>query len=184
MRYLVDMAPAGGRRRAGLFFTRAKVAVYVDGCFWHRCPIHGTVPKANREWWLAKLDANVRRDRDTDARLRDGGGSVLRFWEHDAPDVGPARLAMSPGESSRRLRGVRIPSPRGARRPGTPSRLGGVPARHPDRYPHPPTGPPRRLHRVRLPVPPGLRAIQRERPTGSARNWCPLPTRRHSRRRK
>ena len=103
----MDVAPAGGRRRADLFFTRAKVAVYVDGCFWHRCPIHGTVPKANREWWLAKLDANVRRDRDTDARLRGGGWSVLRFWEHDDPDLAARAVAARvrpppPGPPARR----------------------------------------------------------------------------------
>ena len=69
LRYRVDVAPIPGRRRADLVFTRAKVAVYVDGCFWHSCPSACTVPKANRDWWVAKLQANVARDRDTDARL-------------------------------------------------------------------------------------------------------------------
>jgi DNA mismatch endonuclease (patch repair protein) len=86
LRYRVDVAPIPGlRRRADLIFTRAKVAVYVDGCFWHRCPIHATSPKANRDWWAEKLDANVRRDRDTDRRLLDGGWSVVRIWEHEDP---------------------------------------------------------------------------------------------------
>src|SRR3954447_5164896 len=73
LRYRVDIAPIPGRRRADLVFTRAKVAVYVDGCFWHSCPTHATIPKANREWWVAKLDTNVRRDRDTDRRLAEAG---------------------------------------------------------------------------------------------------------------
>jgi DNA mismatch endonuclease (patch repair protein) len=60
------------------------VAVYVDGCYWHSCPVHATVPKANRDWWRAKLEANVARDRDTDERLRAAGWLVLRVWEHEA----------------------------------------------------------------------------------------------------
>ncbi len=62
---------------------RARVAVFVDGCFWHCCPVHGTSPKANADWWSAKLAANVRRDRDTDARLREEGWTVVRVWEHE-----------------------------------------------------------------------------------------------------
>jgi DNA mismatch endonuclease (patch repair protein) len=82
LRYRVDLAPIPGRRRADIVFTRARVAVYVDGCFWHRCPLHASIPKANREWWIAKLEANVARDRDTDARLRERGWGVARVWEH------------------------------------------------------------------------------------------------------
>lgn len=85
LRYRVDIAPiAGLRRRADLVFCRAQLVVYVDGCFWHSCPDHATVPKANRDWWIAKLQANVERDRDTDRRLRDVGWEVLRVWEHEA----------------------------------------------------------------------------------------------------
>lgn len=84
LRYRVDIAPIPGRRRADLVFTRAKVAVYVDGCFWHSCPTHATIPKANREWWIAKLEANVRRDRDTDQRLANAGWSLVRVWEHES----------------------------------------------------------------------------------------------------
>lgn len=83
-RYRVDVAPLPGmRRRADLVFTRRQVAVYVDGCFWHRCPLHGTVPKSNTEWWIAKLTGNVTRDQDTDARLADAGWCVVRAWEHE-----------------------------------------------------------------------------------------------------
>jgi DNA mismatch endonuclease (patch repair protein) len=93
LRYRVDIAPIPGRRRADLVFTRAKVAVYVDGCFWHSCPDHATVPKANREWWVAKLEAIVRRDRDTDNRLIAAGWTVLRIWEHEQIDAAAARIA-------------------------------------------------------------------------------------------
>ena len=93
LRYRVDIAPLPGmRRRADVVFTRRKVAVYVDGCYWHSCPIHATMPKANREWWIAKLEANVARDRDTDARLRAADWTVVRVWEHEDPSDVAARL--------------------------------------------------------------------------------------------
>lgn len=57
--------------------------MFVDGCFWHLCPEHGNVPKANRDWWQEKLERNVRRDRDTDAQLLDAGWTVVRVWEHE-----------------------------------------------------------------------------------------------------
>lgn len=66
-----------------MVFSRGRLAVYVDGCYWHSCPDHATVPKSNREWWIAKLEANVQRDRDTDARLRAEDWEVLRVWEHE-----------------------------------------------------------------------------------------------------
>ncbi|MBF4997912.1 very short patch repair endonuclease [Nocardia sp. BSTN01] len=84
LRYFVDRAPLPGlRRRADLVFPRRKVAVYVDGCFWHRCPEHATYPKNNAEWWAEKLAGNVARDRDTDARLTAAGWLVVRVWEHE-----------------------------------------------------------------------------------------------------
>jgi DNA mismatch endonuclease (patch repair protein) len=111
LRYRVDRAVLPGvRRRADVVFTSARVAVFVDGCFWHRCPNHGTNPKANAEWWAAKLDANWTRDRDTDARLTKAGWDVVRVWEHEAPADAAARIAAhvrskaSPSASSRSLR--------------------------------------------------------------------------------
>jgi DNA mismatch endonuclease (patch repair protein) len=93
LRYRVDVSPIrGARRRADLVFTRAKVAVYVDGCFWHRCPEHATTPKANRAWWIEKLGANVARDRDTARRLREDGWIVLRIWEHEDVDAAATRV--------------------------------------------------------------------------------------------
>lgn len=87
LRYRVDRAPLKDlRRRADLVFPTERLAVYVDGCFWHACPEHGTLPKRNRQWWQDKLDANVSRDRDTDRRLSEAGWTVLRAWEHENPE--------------------------------------------------------------------------------------------------
>ena len=86
LRYRVD-APIPGmpRCRADMLFTRRKVAVFVDGCFWHSCPEHTSIPRANREWWVAKLQANQARDRATNTHLQGLGWTVLRFWEHEDP---------------------------------------------------------------------------------------------------
>lgn len=93
LRYRVDFAPIGGRSRADIVFTRARVAIYIDGCFWHGCPIHATYPKRNSDYWLPKLERNVERDRETDARLELAGWTVLRFWEHESPEDVAATIA-------------------------------------------------------------------------------------------
>lgn len=89
LRYRVAVAPdAALRRRADIVFTRARVAIFIDGCFWHGCPQHGRVKfNQNADYWPAKIAANVARDEDTNARLRQMGWTVLRFWEHDEADV-------------------------------------------------------------------------------------------------
>jgi DNA (cytosine-5)-methyltransferase 1 len=92
LRFFVDRAIVGTRRRADILFPRDRVAVYVDGCYWHACPDHGTTPKANREWWVAKLEANQARDQDTVAKLCAAGWTVLRFWEHDDPAVAAGQV--------------------------------------------------------------------------------------------
>jgi DNA mismatch endonuclease, patch repair protein len=93
-RYRVDLAPLPRlRRRADLVFTRQKVAVYVDGCFWHGCPIHATWPKANAEFWRNKIEANRRRDEDTNRRLEEAGWTVVRIWEHEPPEEAAERVA-------------------------------------------------------------------------------------------
>lgn len=86
LRYRVDFAPGvDKRRRADIVFTRARVAVFIDGCFWHGCPSHFVQPKSNAEYWESKIETNRQRDRDTTARLEKAGWTVLRFWEHHDP---------------------------------------------------------------------------------------------------
>src|SRR4051812_3850161 len=77
-RFRISLRPFPGlRSTADIVFPRAKVAVYVDGCFWHSCPEHATAPAANREWWRRKLLRNVERDRATDAALAAAGWRVV-----------------------------------------------------------------------------------------------------------
>ena len=84
LRYRVSAKPlAGVRRTADLVFPRAKVAVFLDGCFWHGCPEHHTVASANAKFWADKVDANRKRDRDTDSRLAEAGWVSVRIWEHE-----------------------------------------------------------------------------------------------------
>lgn len=90
LRYRVDHAGLPGR--PDIVFTRARLAVFVDGCFWHRCPEHGTLPRNNGAWWLAKLERNVARDRAKDAALRDLGWSVVHVWEHESPVAAADRI--------------------------------------------------------------------------------------------
>lgn len=85
LRYRVDYSPLGGRRRADIVFTRARLAVYIDGCFWHSCPIHGTTPRSNSNYWLPKLARNIERDEESTKELVAAGWQVLRFWEHEDP---------------------------------------------------------------------------------------------------
>jgi len=72
--------------------TRARVAVFVDGCFWHRCPDHGTSPKNNSAWWAAKLDGNVERDRRKDQQLQDLGWMPVHVWEHEDSVAAAGRI--------------------------------------------------------------------------------------------
>jgi DNA mismatch endonuclease (patch repair protein) len=85
------------RRKADILFPREKIAVFVDGCFWHSCPQHATHPKANAEFWAEKLARNRTRDDDTNRRLEETGWAVVRVWEHDPPgdaaDVIAAKVA-------------------------------------------------------------------------------------------
>ena len=68
-------------------FGPAKVAVFVDGCFWHNCPEHGTIPKNNREWWLEKFQRNQERDMLKDEQLKEMGWLPIHVWEHEDPDT-------------------------------------------------------------------------------------------------
>lgn len=83
MRYRTHLKTLPGK--PDIAFTRARIAVFVDGCFWHRCPDHGTAPKNNGKWWADKLDANVARDRRNDDELRKLGWMTVHVWEHEDP---------------------------------------------------------------------------------------------------
>ena len=108
LRYRVDVPLLGARRgRADILFSRARVVVMVDGCFWHRCPDHGLSPHANGEWWREKLSRNVERDRRTDAELARQGWTVVRVWEHEMPAEAADRieaLLRAPGDPLAGLR--------------------------------------------------------------------------------
>ena len=93
LRYRVDARPLPGmRRKADVLFRRARVAVYIDGCFWHGCPLHATWPKENAAFWRDKIETNRRRDADTDRRLEQAGWAVVRVWEHEDPAEPTARI--------------------------------------------------------------------------------------------
>jgi len=81
--YRLDLAD-GIRVRPDIVFTARRVAVFVDGCFWHCCPDHGSQPAANTWYWEPKLRRNVERDRVADAALARAGWTVLRLWEHES----------------------------------------------------------------------------------------------------
>ena len=93
LRYRVNTRPLlAVRRTADLVFTRAKVAVFLDGCFWHGCPMHHTVAVTNAGFWANKVTDNRRRDADTDQRLSEAGWTSLRVWEHEDPCEAARRI--------------------------------------------------------------------------------------------
>ncbi|WP_431959261.1 very short patch repair endonuclease [Actinacidiphila sp. bgisy160] len=94
LRYRVEYpVPGMPRRRIDVAFTSVKIAVLIDGCFWHSCPEHATQPRSNAEEWRQKLDRNMARDKETTEHLVVAGWKVLRFWEHEAPDDVALRIA-------------------------------------------------------------------------------------------
>jgi len=93
LRYRVHRKVQPGlRREVDVVFVRARVAVFVDGCFWHCCPVHGSSPTRNAAWWRRKLDLNKERDEDTDRRLRESGWEVIRVWEHEVATEAADRI--------------------------------------------------------------------------------------------
>ncbi len=101
MRYRVDAAPLPGlRRRADLVFSGPRIAVFIDGCFWHACPEHFVPPKTKADYWAQKLQANQERDRDTDRLLTDAGWLPLRFWAHENPTAIADAIERAVGASS------------------------------------------------------------------------------------
>ncbi|WP_368406948.1 very short patch repair endonuclease [Actinomadura sp. NAK00032] len=94
LRYRVGSRPIPGvRRTADMVFTRAKVAVFLDGCFWHGCPEHHRPAKRNGEFWTSKIEGNRRRDRETNEILADTGWLAVRVWEHEDPQEAAQRVA-------------------------------------------------------------------------------------------
>jgi DNA mismatch endonuclease (patch repair protein) len=86
LRYRVDAHPVAGRRfRADVVVKKYRLVIFFDGCFWHGCPVHGTLPKANAKFWSEKLAGNVQRDRANTKLLEDLGWKVFRIWEHEDP---------------------------------------------------------------------------------------------------
>ena len=93
LRYFVNRRPVGSlRRTADIVFPRARLAVFVDGCFWHGCPEHHTRAKANAGYWAAKVEANRARDLETNHALQAQGWTVLRIWEHEPVPDAVARI--------------------------------------------------------------------------------------------
>lgn len=93
-RYRVHFAPVAGLRcRPDIVFTRRRVVVFVDGCFWHRCPQHAVFPTANAEYWRAKFERNVQRDRRNDTIFAAAGWTVVRVWEHESASDAAKRVA-------------------------------------------------------------------------------------------
>jgi len=93
-RFRVSHRPEPGlNRTADIVFTKQRIAVFIDGCYWHACPEHRTIARANAAYWSEKLARNVARDADTTLRLEGAGWTVLRFWEHEDPGEVAATVA-------------------------------------------------------------------------------------------
>ena len=93
-RYRVHVKPDPTlRREADLVFRCERVAVFVDGCFWHGCPLHHHDPHTHHSWWKSKIERNRARDRETDRLLEERGWLVLRVWEHEDPEEAAERIA-------------------------------------------------------------------------------------------
>jgi DNA mismatch endonuclease (patch repair protein) len=108
LRYRIDYeVMKKPRRMADVAFPGLKIAIFVDGCFWHGCPEHATWPKQNAEFWRQKIEANRHRDADTNSRLIDAGWTVLRFWEHESP----IRAAETVAQTVARAKAKRCTSP-------------------------------------------------------------------------
>ncbi|WP_442868176.1 very short patch repair endonuclease [Brevibacterium sp. BDJS002] len=102
LRFRVDSSPLNGvRSRADIVFSKAKIAVFVDGCFWHGCPDHFIMPKTNSDYWSTKIGSNTSRDRKVDQTLVDAGWLVMRVWEHEDFISVAARIEAAWNEATR-----------------------------------------------------------------------------------
>ncbi|MBI5559016.1 MAG: very short patch repair endonuclease [Deltaproteobacteria bacterium] len=89
LRYRVNYKPKSpklGRSTIDIAFPGKRLAIFIDGCFWHNCPEHGEIPKANRKWWGKKFAENAERDEKVSKALIEGGWRVKRFWSHETPE--------------------------------------------------------------------------------------------------
>jgi DNA mismatch endonuclease (patch repair protein) len=94
LRFRKHAAPLPGLRcDADVVLSRARIAIFVDGCFWHGCAEHGRTPRANASYWTAKIERNKQRDRRNNELLAAAGWLVLRYWEHDDPEVAAVEVA-------------------------------------------------------------------------------------------
>ncbi len=101
LRYRVNARPLPQlRRTADLVFSRRRVAVFIDGCFWHGCPEHHRRPGVNVDYWTQKVERNRQRDRATDAELVAAGWTVLRFWAHVDPSEVAERVRAAVADAS------------------------------------------------------------------------------------
>jgi DNA mismatch endonuclease (patch repair protein) len=119
LRYRVDYPPLAHNRRlrADLVFTRSKVAVFIDGCFWHGCPQHYVASRTNTDYWGPKIRANAERDARNTALLQAEGWTVLRFWSHTSPEEAATAIAQAVDAS--RSRAAKEPPNMGEVSPGT-----------------------------------------------------------------
>lgn len=93
LRYRVEMRPVPGlRRTADVVFTKVRLVVFVDGCYWHGCPEHYRASRTNQEFWRTKVEGNRQRDQETNAALDEAGWTVLRVWEHEDPEAVADRI--------------------------------------------------------------------------------------------
>jgi DNA mismatch endonuclease, patch repair protein len=138
--------PDNGRPiRVDIAFPRRRVAVFIDGCFWHRCPEHGNEPRVNTTYWGPKLTRNVTRDHEVDERLRQAGWAIVRIWEHEPPTaaVNRVRSALQEWPSTTREAHPSISVERVAQlaHQAPPRRRdGSVPPQHPNRRRRTPPG--------------------------------------------
>lgn len=103
LRFRVDARPEEDMRvRADLLFTRARVAVFIDGCFWHGCPQHFVAPKNNAEWWAEKIGCNQLRDRQSRILMGTRGWEVMSFWEHHDSSAAAAQIISTVAKLSTR----------------------------------------------------------------------------------
>lgn len=103
--------PGMSRRTMDIAFPGPRVAVFIDGCFWHSCPQHATHPKANSSWWQQKLTRNALRDQETTRHLESQGWQVLRFWEHEAPEWVADQISRAVETRSRKTRPAHSATP-------------------------------------------------------------------------